>query len=133
MDKKTIILIALVSILILASVGGLIFVLINKNSGGFGGGGPEITGEFKEPVLVPLEEAEKQVNKDFPDTLTGTLEFGANEKATLKTSTKTYTFTPNQPKGIYESFGVKSGEKIEIRAKISQDNTINWALMKPAK
>jgi len=133
MDKKTIILIALVSILILASVGGLIFVLINKNSGGFGGGGPEITGEFKEPVLVPLEEAEKQVNKDFPDTLTGTLEFGANEKATLKTSTKTYTFTPNQPKGIYESFGVKDGDRVTVKCKILENNTIQLFSMDVAK
>jgi hypothetical protein len=133
MDKKTIILIAVVSILILAAVGSLVFVLMNKNSEG-SLPGPKVS-ENGEIIYeqVPLEEAEKQVNKDFPDTLTGTLEFGANDKATLKTSTKTYTFTPDQPKGIYESFGVEEGDRVTVKCKILDNNTIQLFSMDVAK
>jgi hypothetical protein len=90
----------------------------------------------KEELISP-EEDFKVIEQEYPEALQGVIIFsdkGGVFKATIRTQDgKEYILLPPQPSAVYESFGVKSGEKIEIRAKISQDNTINWALMKPAK
>lgn len=132
MDKKTIILIVVVSILILAAVGVLVYVLMNKNLGA-PVSGPRVS-ENGEIVYeqVPIEEAEKQVNKDFPDTLVGTLSL-SSEKATLRTDSGTYTFTPDQPVGIYQSFGVENGDRVSVKCKILDNNTIQFFSMEVAK
>jgi hypothetical protein len=130
MNKKTIALIVVIVILVLAAVGALVYVIMNKQVTG-PRNGPAV-GENGEPVVVPLEEAEAQVNKDFPDTLVGTLSL-SSEKATLRTDSGTYTFTPDQPVGIYQSFGVENGDRVSVKCKILDNNTIQFFSMEVAK
>ena len=76
-----------------------------------------------------------QVEKDYPVVITGTINFldkGVAIKSTVKTNdNKTYILSPNQPKAIYESFGVKNGVKVQIQGKIMQNNELSWITMKP--
>ncbi|HQK63707.1 MAG TPA: hypothetical protein PLF16_00990 [Candidatus Staskawiczbacteria bacterium] len=130
MNKKTIALIVVVAVLVLVAIGALVFVLMNKQASGPRNG--PVVGENGEPVVVPLEEAEAQVNKDFPDTLVGTLSL-SSEKATLRTDSGTYTFTPDQPVGIYQSFGVENGDRVSVKCKILDNNTIQFFSMEVAK
>lgn len=132
MNKKTIALIVVIFILVFAAIGALVYVLMNKQTTG-PKNGPRVL-ENGEIVyeLVPIEEAEVQVNKDFPDTLVGTLSL-SSEKATLRTDRGTYTFIPNQPVGIYQSFKVNNGDKVSVKCKILDNNTIQFFTMEVAK
>lgn len=86
------------------------------------------------PAPDPAKELEK-IKNDYPEEIQGTITFfdkGNVFKTTLTTDDgKVYTLMPAQPKSVYESFGAKNGGEIKLRAKLLEDNKINWALMEP--
>ena len=84
--------------------------------------------------LSTLEEIESKIKTDYPETVSGVINFlGAGEtfKATLTTDAgKVYTLWPVEPKSIYESFGAKDGVNIEVRAKSLDVTNLEWKSMK---
>ena len=138
MNKKIKALIILVSILILCSIGYWIYYLVAVKDYGIvkngGNGQPQnnIPTPAEPTSVTPTEEEYKnQVAVDYPDMVTGTISFQSGDKATIKTADgKIYTFTPNQPQDVYKAFGLKSGDKVEVQAKILDSNLIKWIMIK---
>ncbi len=141
MENKKIVIIVIV-ILILIAVGVGIYYLVNDNfnlpktatnqvKNGAKNATPPPPQKVKQ--LTP-EEITAQNNKNYPETITGTINFsgkGSTVKATIKTSDgKEYTISPDQPEAIYGSFGVKNGDKVQIQGRFTQDNKIEWVSMK---
>jgi len=76
------------------------------------------------------EEIEIQNQINFPDVLIGTIKFLEKNKAILTADNKEYLFHPNQPVGVYKSFGIEDGDKVEVQVKVLEDNRIKWITIK---
>jgi len=91
----------------------------------------------KEEMLQKIEEEKQQIKKDFPEIIIGViklLDSETNYKATITTDDgKTYTLFPLQPKSIYKSLGIESGQKVQIRAKDLNEDKLEWAEMTPVQ
>jgi len=136
--KKIIIIVIIVLVLILAFLG--IFTLINLTAS-FTKNVTNIVDTSKtvstqKPTVPTLAEVEKQNEINYPDAIIGTIKFLDSKtaiKSTITTSDgKEYTLSPDQPKAIYESFGVKDGSKVQIQGKIVGDK-ITWVSLKTIK
>lgn len=140
-NKKIIIIVATVVVLIIAGIG--IYYLINPNfnfTKNVASQDGNITGNSKNVPVVKtptLEEANAQNKTNYPDTITGVINFldnGGVIKTTVKTADgKEYTLSPNQPKIIYESFGAKNGSTVQVQGKIIDNNTLNFLTLKVIK
>ena len=97
-------------------------------------GNQENETKAKKPEITPEQEIE-QINRDYPETVKGVINFldkGAVLKSTIKTDDgKEYTLWPAEPKSVYESFGAQNGKRVEVKAKILENNRLEWKLMKP--
>ena len=87
-------------------------------------------------VVVPPTPAQQadQVKKDYPEVITGTINFldtGSSLKTTVKTDDgKVYILSPGQPESIYKSFGAKDGGRVQIQGKVLQNGELAWGSMK---
>lgn len=93
------------------------------------------TEEIKEVPQVTLEEQTAEINKNYPDKITGVITFSDTKtsyKTTIKTdSGKEYILWPAQSSQIYQNFGAKNGGRVEIQGKINSQGNLEWALIKP--
>jgi len=125
--------IILVAILILAVIiCGVIFWFVS--SGNFSIWKNSLSKE-KEVPQVTQEQQTKQLRKDYPKTIIGVINFldtKSDYKSTLKTDDgKVYTLYPPQPKIIYESFGAKDGQRVEVWGRFSKQGNLEWSKMNP--
>lgn len=133
MPKIVIFLITILAIIIIA-----VAIWIFSGSSPFPG--PELTGQNpgsltqKANEVTPQEQM-AQIKKDYPLAVKGVINFlsaGKTNKATVKADDgKEYTLWPPQPASIYSSYGVKSGQKIEIQGKINSQGNLEWGAIKP--
>jgi predicted PurR-regulated permease PerM len=133
--RKIVIIIIIVLVLILALLGAFVLITsLTKNVANIIDTS-KVTPAPK-PVVPTLEEVEKQNQVNYPDTIIGTIKFLDNKtaiKSTITTSDgKVYTLSPDQPKAIYGSFGIKDGNKVQIQGKIVGDK-ITWVSLKTIK
>lgn len=132
MPKSLKILLAIIILILLIVICGAVYYFVS--SGGFGiikqNGASD-----KDVPQVTKEQQEAQFRKDYPETITGVINFFDTEdsyKATLKTDDgKEYTLYPPQPKMIYESFSAKEGQRVEVWGKISKNGNLEWSIMNP--
>ena len=91
--------------------------------------------EIIPPAPSSPEQQLTQTQKDYPILVQGTINFLDTKtlvKTTLTTADgKVYILSPAQPEVIYESFGVKNGQKVQVNAKSLDSTNLEWALMKP--
>lgn len=132
MNKKAIALIVIIVILILLAVGALVYVLINKDYSIVGGNNEPGNTEMGSGNVIATKEEERQMEQNYPNTITGTFNLAADGKATLRADSGTYTFIPDQPKGVYEAFKVKNGDKVNVKGKILDGNMLQWFSMEKA-
>ena len=89
----------------------------------------------KVKAVPTLQQQSAQIKKDYPQTISGIINFldtKNTHKTTIKTSDgKEYTLWPLQPTSIYESLGVKNGQKVEIQGKLNSQGNLEWATIKP--
>jgi len=53
-------------------------------------------------------------------------------KTTVKADDgKEYTLWPPQAKSIYESFGIKDGQRVEIQGRVNSQGNLEWGSMSP--
>lgn len=89
------------------------------------------------PKLPDPEEQLEKIKQEKPEIITGIIKF-LDTKSVFKTTItsadgKTYILYPAQPKSIYESYGVKNGQKVQINAKLLENGQIEWALLRAAQ
>ena len=137
MEKQKIFIIIPLAVLVLAIAGILSYYLLSSRT--TSNQIANIPGNLRNvpnaKVNVPTQEELAAQNKiKYPNTVIGIINFldkGVIIKTTVKTSDGIlYTLSPNQPKVIYESFGVKNGNRVQIQGKIQSDNTLTWLTMK---
>ena len=87
------------------------------------------------PALVDPAKQLQDMQKDYPQIITGTIKFFDTKtsfKSTITTDSGTeYILQPAQPESVYESFGAKNGGKVQVNAKMAGNGNIDWVLMKP--
>lgn len=133
MERRTInIIIILTSIIFIIAFAGVgIYYIINLD---FNSAKPSLNQPEENNTVRKLptkEEVDAQNKINYPDTLTGIIKFLDENKSTLTTlNNKEYIFYPNQPTGIYQSFGIEDGDKVQVQAKILEDNKIKWISIK---
>jgi len=144
MEIKKIIIVTTLVVLVLIAIGIGIYYFINYSLN-FGNNvveQPTINtntktktpgNESTEGYLPTPDEINAQNKINYPDTIIGIIDFqdkGALIKTTIRaTNGKEYILSPNQPKAIYESFGVKDGNRVQIQGKIINGN-VTWLTMK---
>lgn len=137
MDKKLILIIALVVLIVVA--GGIYFLIYSrseqKNYDNVQNSMERARKEIAQIKVPSKEDQLAQIKKDYPETITGILNFfdtTTTFKATIKTDAgKIYTLWPAQPKDIYESFGVREGQRVEIWGKTNSQGNLEWGDIKP--
>ena len=87
------------------------------------------------PPLLSPEQQQEQIKKDYPETITGVINF-LDVKTFFKTTIKTddgkiHELSPAQPKSVYESFGAKQGGKVQLQGRFLANGNIEWATMAP--
>ncbi len=135
MEKRNIILIitATVLVLLLVEVGAYYTIKYVSRPSPVANLSVDVT-EVVEANSVPTpEEIEAQNKIDYPDIITGIVYF-SKDKNPLKSSIKTsggteYILSPNQPYTIYETFGVRDGDAVQIQGKILENNKLSWVKM----
>jgi hypothetical protein len=122
MSKQIILLI--IVIVIIALLGGGIYYFIYKNM-------------FMTPTINQTKEENTAdlIKKDFPDVVVGIITISSNkgiDSAIIKTDDgKEWSVWPDRPQPSYEHEGIKTGQKVELRGKISDENRIQWRLIRP--
>lgn len=137
MDKKLILIIVLVVLIVIA--GGAYYLIYSKpgqkNSDNVQNSIEQARRELAQIKVPSKEDQLAQIKKEYPETITGILNFfdtATTFKATIKTDTgKIYILWPAQPKDIYESFGVKEGQKVEVWGKTNSQGNFEWGNIKP--
>jgi hypothetical protein len=135
MSKKILITLSVVTILLIIFAGIIYWYFSSSNFKNIEIVNPVIEQNNSQVSNIPtVEEMVDKVNDEYPETVSGIINFsgaGASFKATLKTDAgKIYILWPIEPKSVYESFGVKDGVKIEVRAKSLESENLEWKLMK---
>jgi hypothetical protein len=139
MEKRTInIIIIMVAIIFILALAGLVIYYIISLDFGFAKpvvNEPEnqnnLNSQNQTTSKIPTkEEIEAQNKINFPDILIGRIKFLDKNKTTLKTENAEYVFYPNQPAGVYKSFGIEDGDNVKVQAKVLQDNKIKWISIK---
>ena len=87
------------------------------------------------PVQKPPtpQEQTAQINKDYSQKIRGVINFDTSKamKTTIKSDDgKIYTLWPPQSSPIYESFGVKNGQRVEIQGKLNSQGNLEWVTLK---
>jgi len=145
MSKKLIVIIILATVVLLALIGGGAYYLIkskaNSNPNSDSTSGENLTASAqpqKTDAEIKKEKEEQltQLNKDYPDKVTGVITFADTAKAykaTVKAdSGKEYLLSPAQPQSVLEAlFGVKNGDKVEVQGKINNKGNLEWAIITP--
>jgi hypothetical protein len=137
MNAKILVLVIILVVLIAAGIGlGIIFIPSLAKPKILPAVQPVVT--VPKEIIPPLpsspEEQLTQMQKDYPVVVQGTINFLDTKtliKTTLTTADgKVYILSPAQPKVIYESFGAKNGQKVQVNAKSLENVNLQWALMK---
>jgi uncharacterized protein YdeI (BOF family) len=88
--------------------------------------------QHKVPTVA---EQVAQINKDYPETITGTINFldkGINYKTTITADGgKEYIVSPPQSESIYKSMGLKDGQRVEVQGKINDQGNLILGTLKP--
>jgi len=133
MDKKIIILI-IILLLVLCGIGGWIYYLILVKSYNIVQNQNGATSENQGAKVPTAEEFWEQAAVDYPEMITGIINFQVGNKATIKTEDeKTYTFSPDQPKGVYEGYGATEGSIVKVQARFIDGNKIEWVMLQVIK
>jgi len=137
MEKNKIIItiISIIFMLIIISISILYIINPNFDFMGFMGkqsGNIDSGDSVKIKPLTP-EEIRVQNKINYPNTIIGTIRF-LDSKEKIRSIVKTvegkeYILSPDQSKIIYESFGLKNGDKVQVDGKIVDDKII-WLNIK---
>jgi hypothetical protein len=93
--------------------------------------------EKTEQVIKPPDPGVElaRLQNDYPEIITGIIKFLDTKnsyKTTLAASDgKEYMLWPAQPASVYQSLGIKNGDKVQVNGKIFEDDKLTWALIKP--
>jgi hypothetical protein len=114
--NNLILLVAIIIVIIIAIVCVYYFMPNSQNSAV----APNTSANIPPPPTP--EEQLAQIKKDYPQVITGVINF-LDTKTSLKTTLRTddgtvYTLWPVQPESIYKSLGAKDGGRVEVQAKI---------------
>ena len=136
MSNKIAILILAIVLIIIAGI--VVYFFASQN---FSFINKEINNSTSQNTNLPLnkkiptaEEQAAQIKKDYPETIRGIINFldkGKIIKTTIKADdNKEYTLWPPQPSSIYESFGVKNGQRVELSGRLNDKGNLEWATLK---
>ena len=85
--------------------------------------------------LPTKEEQAAQIKKDYPKIVRGVISFldsGKVTKTTVKADDgKEYTLWPLQITAVYESLGIKNGQRVEIYGRLNEQGNLEWASITP--
>ena len=132
METKNTILIIIATVLVMIAAEAGVYYFIK-----YGSSRPVLPLDIKESPAEnkwpTFEEFEAQSKIDYPDTIIGRISFrdkGIIYKTTVETGEGAeYALFPDQPKSVYEGFGVKNGDNVQIQGKILDSKNLTWLKM----
>lgn len=131
MSKVSVIILAIISAILIVFLAGIYYFIISSQNKNYQ---PQETTNNEESEVLTQEQQMAQIRKDYPETITGVINFlDAKDfyKTIIKTSAgKEYALYPVQQKSVYESIGIKNGQRVEIWARFKDQENLEWGIIK---